>query len=202
MTALHDGAITLARMDRVAGAGLSGAKEAPGARAIQSRSILTLVLLTAFAAGCGRPQNPPPTPTTEQLLYGRGDVIHARAVGNEYEWRFIAAGIDGEPATPDDVPLGAELYLPAGKAVQLHFESRDYVYTFLQPDLNINEMAVPGIPAAAQFVSPAEGSFEISTSPLCGFMFAHADYRPFIRIGIPDDLKFDEPVVPAQLETD
>lgn len=159
------------------------------------------ILWTAVGAGCGGQSIPTPSPTTQQVLYGDGDLIQARAVGNEFEWKFMAAGIDGKPGTSDDVQLGAELFLPPGKPVELHFESRDYVYTFLQPALNINEMAVPGIPAAVRFVSPAEGSFEISTSPLCGFMFAHADYRPFIRIGIPKKLQYEEPVVLSNPET-
>ncbi len=86
------------------------------------------------------------------------------------------------------MPLQDDLWIPPGRSIRLHFGSLDYVYTFLQTDLNINEMAIPDIQTAAAFDSPAEGQFAITTSPLCGFMFAHADYRPTIRIGIPQEL--------------
>lgn len=153
--------------------------------------LIQLAVLVSFTTGCGAREASPPPLTTEQSLFGQKNVILARAVGADYQWTFVVPGIDGQPGTADDVNLGAELWLPPNRSVELSFESQDYVYTFLQPALNINEIAVPGIEATMRFDTPANGSFEISTSPLCGFMFAHADYRPFIRIGIPEDLKYD-----------
>lgn len=144
--------------------------------------------LMAIAVGClTRAPAEPPVPT-EQFLFGTTEDIHVTAVGSEYAWEFVAPGLDGVPGTTDDISFGSVLWLPPNRPIEIRFESRDYVYTFLQETLKINEIAVPGVATQAAFVSPSNGEFDISASPLCGFMFAHADYRPYIQIGLPEEL--------------
>lgn len=156
---------------------------------------VALVMLSIPSGGCipsdvAQPEVPP-----EQRLFGSAEVIQVRATGFEYEWGFIVPGVDSLTGTADDVSLKSVLWLPPNRKIRLHFASRDYVYTFLQSDLNINEIAVPGVLTEASFLSPAEGEFDISASPLCGFMFAHAGYRPYIKVGIPEELPIHDDVI-------
>lgn len=150
-------------------------------------AILSLAML--LCGGCEPTSEHKPELSPQQQLFGSGSVPDVLAEGCEYKWTFWLPGPDGELYTEDDLPTGSELWLPSNQSVRLHFTSRDYIYTFLQPELEINEMAVPGLDADRLIEVPAEGSFEISSSPLCGFFFAHANYRPLIRIGVPADMR-------------
>lgn len=149
---------------------------------------IVLFMLSIHFGGCIPADVAQPAVPLEQRLFGSAEIIQVRATGCEYEWGFIVPGIDGLTGTSDDVSLKSVLWLPPNRKIRLHFASRDYVYTFLQSDLNINEIAVPGVLTEASFLSPAEGEFDISASPLCGFMFAHAGYRPYIKVGLPEEL--------------
>ena len=152
------------------------------------RCFVITVAMMASAIGCrSSAPSEPPVPT-EQFLFGTTEDIHMTAIGADYAWEFVAPGLDGTPGTLDDISFGSVLWLPPDRPVEIRFESRDYVYTFLQETLKINEIAVPGVATQATFVSPANGEFDISASPLCGFMFAHAGYRPYIKIGLPREL--------------
>lgn len=139
--------------------------------------------------GCRARAPAEPPVQTEQFLFGTTEDIHMTAVGAEYAWEFVAPGLDGVPGTSDDISFGSVLWLPPDRAIEIQFESRDYVYTFLQETLKINEIAVPGVATQAAFVSPSSGEFDISASPICGFMFAHAGYRPYIKIALPEELR-------------
>lgn len=132
----------------------------------------------------------------ERMLFGTAEVIQVCVTGAEYQWEFLVPGRDGLIGTSDDVKLHSVLWLPPGRQVRLRFSSRDYVYTFLQTDLKINEVAVPGVSTEASFLSPAEGEFDISASPLCGFMFAHESYQPYIKVGRPEELPVHDHFTP------
>ncbi len=156
---------------------------------------IALLLLAMLSYGCIHSDIAQPEVPPEQRFFGSAEVIQVRATGCEYEWSFIVPGVDGLIGTTDDVSLNSVLWLPPNRKIRLHFASRDYVYTFLQADLNINEIAVPGVLTEASFFSPAEGEFDISASPLCGFMFAHAGYRPYIKVGLPEERPIHDDVI-------
>lgn len=149
---------------------------------------IPLFLVLVYSGACSHSLDEPPAVNREQMLFGSAEVIQVRATGAEYQWEFVVPGKDGLLETLDDVNLHSVLWLPPNRHVRLSFASRDYVYTFLQTDLKINEVAVPGVSTEASFLSPAEGEFDISASPLCGFMFAHANYRPYIKVGCLEEL--------------
>ena len=154
---------------------------------MRSYIVCTCFILVSTIGGCVHAPAELPVPAV-QFLFGTTDVIHVKATGAEYAWEFIAPGMDSQFGTLDDISLGSVLCLPPERPVEIQFASRDYVYTFLQETLGINEIAVPGVATQAAFVSPLAGEFDISASPLCGFMFAHAGYRPYIKIGLPEEL--------------
>lgn len=114
--------------------------------------------------------------------FGSQSPIHLRANGFEYRWHFSLPGPDGQFETADDDPLGDSLLLPPGRRVLLLIESDDYVYTFRQPTLQINQMAIPDIPADVEFTTPEDGTYPIEFSPMCGFLFLHENYHPAIEI--------------------
>lgn len=122
----------------------------------------------------------------EMRWFGPQQTISVLAVGQDRRWHFILPGPDGVIGSDDDVRIGAQLGVPANRRVRMRFESRDYVYVFLQPALGINEVAVPGILAEAEFEMPAEGRFEFRSTPLCGFRF-HEEDPPQIIVGTPGD---------------
>lgn len=161
---------------------------------------IIILLLVPFWGGCTRSGSTEPVISPEQLFFGTTDIIEVNATGAEYRWEFLLPGADGELGTSDDVNLNSVLWLPPNRQIRLHFASRDYVYTFLQSDLVINEVAVPGVLTEASFLSPSEGEFDISASPMCGFMFAHEGYRPIIKIGRPEDLPVHEFIASSHSE--
>ncbi len=150
---------------------------------VSSPVIVSLSMLLAI--GCGGSSDAPPALSPEQRMFGTSQVPEVLANGCEFQWTFTVPGPDGELYTDDDLQTGSVLWLPPNQSVRVHFTSSDYIYTFLQEDLKVNEMAVPGLVAETVIHVPAAGLFEIASSPLCGFPFFHADYRPMIRIGIP-----------------
>lgn len=146
------------------------------------RDLRTAILFFAgcvvLAAGCQRASE------TDLLLarFGNQSPIRLRANGFEYRWYFSLPGADGQFETPDDDLLGDSLVLPPSRPVVLLIESDDYVYTFRQQALQINQMAVPDIPAEVMFTTPESGSYPIEFSPMCGFLFLHENYHPTIEI--------------------
>ncbi|MCA9057378.1 MAG: hypothetical protein KDA85_02725 [Planctomycetaceae bacterium] len=146
-----------------------------------------LLLSAVLLCGCQQPPSSPAQSIAEQLFGTDGEPL-AVAHGKDYRWEFSTAGPDGMLSTEDDVLLGEVLQLPPHQRVRLQFTSADYIYTFQQKELGINQVAVPGVAADAVFMTPENGVYEVSASPLCGFMFLHADYHPRIQIGLAENL--------------
>lgn len=142
------------------------------------QTVLVCAGCMAMVAGCSK------TSETDSRLarFGNQSPIRLRANGFEYRWHFSLPGPDGQFETSDDDLLGDSLVLPPSRPVVLLIESGDYVYTFRQQTLQINQMAVPDIPAEVMFTTPESGSYPIEFSPMCGFLFLHENYHPAIDI--------------------
>lgn len=143
------------------------------------QNIAGLLLISGLLIACRPSQNVVPLMTR---LYGLSDPLLVTVTGTDFRWNFVACGADGIPGTQDDVSLGEKLSLPSHRRVRMRLESTDYVYTFRQDELGINEMAIPGINTETEFVSSAAGTYRVEASPLCGFLFLHADYEPEILV--------------------
>ena len=103
------------------------------------------------------------------------------ARGRDFKWQFLSLGPDGEIGTGDEQSLGNELVVPSNASVTLFLTSEDYVYTLDVPDGRI-AVAVPEMVHTIQFVSPAEGTYEFHTDPLCGLRYFHDDLLGTLRV--------------------
>lgn len=156
-----------------------------GEAAASHRSLWHLASMLLSCAGCVFVTTGCSRSTESDLLmarFGNQSPIPLRANGFEYRWHFSLPGPDGQFETADDDLLGDSLLLPPGRPVVLLIESDDYVYTFRQPTLQINQMAIPDIPAEVEFTTPGSGTYPIEFSPMCGFLFLHENYHPAIEI--------------------
>jgi heme/copper-type cytochrome/quinol oxidase subunit 2 len=106
-------------------------------------------------------------------------VVEAR--GRDFKWQFLTAGPDGKIASGDEEMLGNELVVPPAADVILVLTSEDYVYTLNVPDGRI-EIAVPDMVHSVRFRSPAEGTHEFRTDPLCGLRYFHDEVLGTMRI--------------------
>ncbi|RMG69144.1 MAG: cytochrome c oxidase subunit II [Calditrichaeota bacterium] len=60
------------------------------------------------------------------------------------------------------------LYVPAGKPVVLHLESRDVIHSFYIPAFRIKQDAVPGVPTKMWFTANEPGSYQVLCAEYCG----------------------------------
>ena len=96
--------------------------------------------------------------------------LHIQITGEEYTWQFRYPGPDGALQTDDDViKPGKELHLPLGLAVELELTSRDYIYTFALPHLDLHQVAVPDLTFALAFTPREAGAFAFVGDQMCGF---------------------------------
>ena len=139
--------------------------------------------LLCMIFGCNSETEDPsaraPDSQLQQPSSTRPTVFEAR--GRDFKWQFLTPGPDGEIASGDEVSLGNELIVPAATDVVLVLTSEDYVYTLNVPDGRI-EIAVPDMVHVVQFKSPAEGTHEFRTDPLCGLRYFHDDVLGTMRI--------------------
>jgi cytochrome c oxidase subunit 2 len=96
-----------------------------------------------------------------------GDVI--RVEGREFQWRFRFPGDDRRFDTADDRIAVRELHLPAGVPIELRFVSRDYVYTFALPELDLEQIAVPEMLFVANLPAASVGRFKQVGDRMCGY---------------------------------
>ena len=61
------------------------------------------------------------------------------------------------------------MHLPLGLAVELELTSRDYIYTFVLPHLDLHQMAVPDLTFSLAFTPQAAGTFAFVGDQMCGF---------------------------------
>ncbi len=115
--------------------------------------VLTILLMMA---GCGLGE--------DQL-----DSIVVEVTGDEFNWYFRYPGPDGELGTSDDRHSVQDLYLPANSQVELNLHSNDYVYNFALPDLDLQEIAVPGLDFGLQFSTSDERTMQLLGDQMCGF---------------------------------
>ena len=96
--------------------------------------------------------------------------LRIQITGEEYIWQFRYPGPDGALNTADDiVKLGKELHLPLGIEIELELTSRDYIYTFALPHLDLHQVAVPDLTFALAFTPQTTGVFAFVGDQMCGF---------------------------------
>ncbi len=63
---------------------------------------------------------------------------------------------------------GPDLHVPVDWPIELEFTSRDYIYVFTQPLLQLNQVAIPDMAFEQTFAAEATGAYPFSGDQLCG----------------------------------
>lgn len=96
--------------------------------------------------------------------------LRIQITGEEFTWQFRYPGPDGELHTDDDITKqGKELHLPLGIEIEVELTSRDYIYTFALPHLDLHQVAVPDLTFELAFISQTTGVFAFVGDQMCGF---------------------------------
>ena len=142
------------------------------------------LILWVALAGCrpGTPGEDALPATSSPDVVPLPGVLAYEARGSEFKWSFAYAGGDGELGTPDDVPLGNDMLVPAGKPVELRLLSDDYIYILAAPDTGAREIAIPDMVHTLRFNSGPPGEHELLSDPLCGFRFYHDEVMGRINV--------------------
>jgi cytochrome c oxidase subunit 2 len=143
--------------------------------------VLEIVLLMAFAA-------PIWASRVDQFPTGP-DVIHLRAVGQQFLWNFQYTGPDGkfgarhpwlvtasnplgldrnDPAAFDDLTATGELHVPVNRPVIVDVMSKDVIHDFCIPNMRVAQDAIPGSIIPLWFVPVKIGTYEVVCAQLCG----------------------------------
>jgi len=93
--------------------------------------------------------------------------VEARGMGRK--WHFSYAGVDGIPGNEDDQVTTGELRLPENAEVVIQLRSKDFIYVFSCPDLNLKEIAVPDLEFSITFRTARPGRHPLAMDPMCGF---------------------------------
>ena len=89
--------------------------------------------------------------------------------GNEFELQVRYAGFDEKLGTKDDFQTRRNLALIAGRQTKIDLKSRDYIYSFALPHLDLKEIAVPDLDFALQFSPIETGEFPLKGDQFCGY---------------------------------
>jgi cytochrome c oxidase subunit 2 len=143
--------------------------------------VLEVVLLMAFAA-------PIWASRVDQFPTGP-NVVHLRAVGQQFLWNFQYTGPDqkfGErdlklvsasnalglnrkdPAAFDDLTATGELHVPINRPVIVDVMSKDVIHDFCIPNMRVAQDAIPGSIIPLWFVPVKLGTYEVVCAQLCG----------------------------------
>lgn len=131
---------------------------------------ITLPLLLS-SAGCDVNSDLSPT-----------NALTIEVTGDEYNWYFQYPGRDGVLGTDDDQHSMQDLFLPENTDVFLKLTSNDYVYSFSLPDLELREVAVPGLSFELHFRTKGDQTLQILGDQLCGF--AHESLIGTAHVGV------------------
>jgi cytochrome c oxidase subunit 2 len=125
------------------------------------RSPIAALLLLV---GCA-PQGP--------KLWNQEVPLRVRICGDEFRWSILLPGPDGLLETADDLHTWRHLHVPERRRVTLELRSRDYIYSFLLPYLDLVEVAIPRAPVEVVITTGKAGDHDLLGSQMCGF--AHAE---------------------------
>lgn len=147
-----------------------------------------LLLITIQALGCSS-GNETFVPGSETNI---PNPLVVDITGKAYEWHIRYPGPDGLPDTADDHHALRDLALPALTDVRLQLHSRDYLYTFTLPHLDLKEIAIPDLMFHLEFNTGPEGIHELLGDQMCGYshpklmgklnVVSHNDFNSLVHI--------------------
>jgi len=95
--------------------------------------------------------------------------LFVSVTGFDYRFHFQHAGPDQRLDSGDDRHGVQDLHVPAGTRVHLDLTSRDFVYVFEIPELDIYEIVAPDVTFSVDFAAPPVGSYKLLGNQMCGY---------------------------------
>jgi cytochrome c oxidase subunit 2 len=117
--------------------------------------------------------------TVKQSLPPADDTI--RIVGQQWSWRFVHSGPDGQQGTADDIETVDELHVEVGKTYHFQLESMDVNHSFSVPVFRLKQDAIPGRVITGWFKPTKTGEFDIQCAEMCGIGHGIMNGRIFIQ---------------------
>jgi cytochrome c oxidase subunit 2 len=162
--------------------------------------VLEVVLLLAFAA---------PIWGSRVTNFPTGsDVVHLRAVGQQFLWNFQYTGPDGtfgrrdldlvsasnqlgidrkDQAAKDDLVCVGELHLPVNHPCIVDVMSKDVIHDFCIPNMRVAQDAIPGSVIPTWFTPIKTGTYDVVCAQLCGNN--HSAMRATLVVDTEEDYK-------------
>jgi len=91
-----------------------------------------------------------------------------RVIGQQWSWRFVHAGLDGQLGTPDDVETVDELHVKVDTTYHFKLESLDVMHSFSVPVFRLKQDAIPGRIITGWFKPTKTGKFDLQCTEMCG----------------------------------
>ncbi len=91
-----------------------------------------------------------------------------RIVGQQWAWRFVHPGSNGELGSAEDVETVDELHLQVDKTYHFKLESSDVLHSFSVPVFRLKQDAVPGRIITGWFKPTKIGTYDIQCAEICG----------------------------------
>lgn len=115
--------------------------------------------------------------------------VRVEACGADRAWHFSYSGADGIPGNGDDPVSLGDLRLPAHTEVVINLQSRDFIYVFSCPELNLKEIAVPDLQFSLAFRTGESGRYSLAMDSMCGFPAAPGETMGTLRVVSEGDFK-------------
>ena len=95
--------------------------------------------------------------------------------GRNLGWSFRDYGSDMIANTADDVVSDRVLRVPLGTEVELRLTSKDYIYQFSVPNLNLSQVAVPELLFISRFRATEPATYDLPPGALCNPPWFHEE---------------------------
>ena len=104
-----------------------------------------------------------------------------RVISQQWTWKFVQPGPDGQLDTADDIVTVDDLHIEANKVYHYELTSLDVLHDFSVPVFRLKQDAVPGRTIRGWFEAVKTGSFDIQCAEICGIGHGVMGARIHIR---------------------
>ena len=111
----------------------------------------------------------------EDIEDAKASEMRINVVGQQFAWTFEYPQAGG-----GDPVRSNQLYLPQGRPVHFHVQSRDVIHDFWVPAFRMKIDAVPGVTTRYRVTPSKAGNFPVVCAELCGL--GHAYMRQTARV--------------------
>jgi len=108
-----------------------------------------------------------------------------RVIGQQWSWRFVHPGPDGQLNTPDDIETVDDLHVKKDITYHYQLESVDVLHSFSVPVFRMKHDAIPGRVGVGWFRATKTGSYDFQCAEMCGI--GHGIMRARITIETPEE---------------